>query len=162
MSNCRDAALCNEGNECSARRRKSEGGEKSCPASKVFMRAISVKWYFFLFYPIWAHWASFAPISSAKHPFWLYFFNTTQLETSFWGTWLRTLLWRRKVGRDREEITRRRNPSIWRDLNPQPQDSTQAVLNWIITYWCYNYFSQHFCSSDHSTVQQLVLALELD
>ena len=90
------------------------------------------------FYPVWAYWGCFAPGSSARHTFFLFFISLhTVRDAPPWGTWLRTLhLWRKvrryirnrkkkkKKSEEEEEIERRRRkkPSKRRDLNPRPLD----------------------------------------
>ena len=68
----------------------------------------------YFFNPIWAYWARFATGSTARHSF-LLLSQRTVRDASTWGTWLRTLQWWRKEGKERKK---KKKPSSWWDSNP--------------------------------------------
>ena len=75
-----------------------------------------------LFYPIWAYWACFAPDSSPQlgiH-FFLFLSLHTVRDAPPWETWLRTLHWWRKVGRERAKRWRKKPSTPQRVSNPRP------------------------------------------
>ena len=69
---------------------------------------------------LWGYWACFATGSTAWHPFSLFLLQTPR-DAAAWGTWLRTLHWWRKVGKDR----RRRRPN----LSPAPS-KIEPMASW--------------------------------
>ena len=84
-----------------------------------------------IFYPIWVNWACFAPGSTARHQF--FSFTAHSWDAPPWGTWLRTLYWWRKVGKDR----RRREKSqqlagfIPKTSGLRGVCSTSALQTWL-------------------------------
>ena len=83
-----------------------------------------------LFYPIWAYWACFAPGNTARHPFFIAFTTHAVRDAAPRETWLRTLHWWRKVGKDRGRRTKVHLPRV---SNARPPDYMAFALP-----LCYN------------------------
>ena len=62
-------------------------------------RLASVMYKILIFYPIWAYWAYFAPVSIC---FFLFLSQHKVRDTPPRGTWLWTIHWWRQVGKDRK------------------------------------------------------------